>query len=117
MSEIHELKSPNLVNQVTLDTLRETLAQDRKLITRHPVLKHLFLRYEAIVNQITPFGYPQARIEPTAELYDRLNELTVVTAQKDQIRRKRRNNRTRTQEQIKAAKEKGRNNYRRNNAL
>lgn len=87
-STIREETSENMRNETILLNLRKTLSEDRRFITRHPILKHLFLRYEAILNDHTVFGHPKARVEPPAEFSERVNNLSVELANKETIRRK-----------------------------
>lgn len=119
IKDIKEAFSPrvseSVKNETTLDTLRKAMAEDRKYVTRHPILKHLFLRYEAILNDITEFGLPQARIEPAKEFSERVNQLTVDIANKENIKRRKIRSRASSRNQQATRKEKGKNYYGRTN--
>ncbi len=60
-----------------LDNLRKVFEEDRRHITRHPILKHLFQRYDSLLNQTTCFGHPVAPVEPSQDFRDRVNQLIV----------------------------------------
>ncbi len=91
-------------SEVTLANLRKLLQEDKALMSRHPVLKHLYARYAAIVNDVTPFGYANTPIEPVKEFHNRVNEIIVEKHNKGLIRtqrQRRRSSAKSTEKQIK----------------
>ncbi len=104
-------------NEIILANIRKLLEQDRKVLTRHPILKHLVARYDAVINHVTEFGHPRAPVEPVDMFRDRMNELTVEVINKQQIRNKKQRQREANKVAEKSAKDKGRHYYdqRRNN--
>lgn len=74
-------------DEITLKYLREILDEDRNAMTRHPYLKHLFARYDAIVNHVDELGYPKTHTEPARTFVDRVNTLADQRTSKDNIKR------------------------------
>lgn len=81
-------------SEVTLANLKKLLQEDKALMSRHPVLKHLYARYAAIVNDVTPFGYANTPIEPVKEFHHRVNEIIVEKHNKGLIRKQKQRRRT-----------------------
>lgn len=110
-----EMINPTTRDLVTLENIRKVLEEDRKHMTRHPVLKHLFQRYDAIINQVTQFGNPRSPIEPVTEFRDRVNEEIVTQHNKRIVLERKKANRLRKQAFIKTNKTTGSNYYGRTN--
>lgn len=102
-----EMVNPTTRDLVTLENIRKLLEEDRKYITRHPVLKHLFQRYDAVLNDVTQFGNPRTPVEPIQEFRDRVNEQIVSHHNKKVMIEKKRARREANKASLKKAKTKG----------
>lgn len=78
---------------VTLHNFKKLLQEDKALMSRHPILKHLYARYAAVVNDVTPFGYANTPIEPVKEFHHRVNDLLVENHNKGLIKKRKQRNR------------------------
>lgn len=74
--------------EVTLHNFKKLLQEDKALMSGHPILKHLYARYAAVVNDVTPFGYANTPIEPVKEFNHRVNELIVENHNKGLIKKR-----------------------------
>lgn len=84
----HKVTPEIPASEVTLHNLKKLLQEDRALMSRHPVLKHLYARYAAVVNDVTIFGYANTPIEPVKDFHNRVNELLVENHNKGLIKKK-----------------------------
>lgn len=98
-------------SEVTLANLRKLLQEDKALMSRHPVLKHLYARYAAIVNDVTPFGYANTPIEPVKEFHNRVNEIIVEKHNKGLIRTQRQRRRSSAKSAEKQIKQRNSRNF------
>lgn len=95
----------------TLENIRKVMEEDRKHLTRHPVLKHLYQRYDAIVNQVTSFGHPTSPVEPVLVFKHRINQQIVDHHNKRVILEKKLARKEAARMDKRRAKEKGKNYY------
>lgn len=102
-----EMVTPTTRDLVTIENLRKVMEEDRRHITRHPILKHLFQRYDAILNQVTQFGNPKSPVEPIQEFKERINEQIVSHHNKKVMIEKKRARREAIKASSKKVKTKG----------
>lgn len=102
-----EMVTPTTRDLVTLSNLRKLFDEDRRYITRHPILKHLFQRYEAVLNDVTQFGNPRTPVEPIQEFRERIDEQIVSHHNKKVMIEKKRARREANKASLKKAKTKG----------
>lgn len=96
---------------VTLHNFKKLLQEDKALMSRHPVLKHLYARYAAIVNDVTPFGYANTPIEPVKEFHHRVNELLVEGHNKGLIKKRKQRSRFSAKQVEKSTKQRNARTY------
>lgn len=94
-------------NENTLAGLREVMLADKRAFCSHPIVREVVARYEDMLNNVQVNGHPRAPVEPVAEFRERMNELTVASLQKREIRKRKQANRARNKEREQEAKERG----------
>lgn len=103
--------SESMRDMAVLMNIRTLLSQDRQILTRHPILKHMVARYDAVVNDITPYGHPKSRTEPAEMFRDRINDLTVEIVNKRHVKRRKQDSRTNSKSLEKQSKNRGKKYY------
>ena len=87
------LTAPKQVSETQRETMRlrhieKLLDEDKRLLSAHPVLKHLYERVAAVVLDSDYEGHPRTPIEPTREFVDRINKILTVRQSKDFVKQK-----------------------------
>jgi len=72
---------------ICLNTLRQVLLEDQKLLAGNPIVKQVIDRYVDIVQNVDENGYNKAPIEPTVSFRTWINDLTV--GHLERVRKKR----------------------------
>lgn len=90
--------------EVDLQGLKNLLEQDKRALSRHPILKHLVARYEAFLKKEGP-------VEPVTLFRDRMNELTVQTLAKKDVKFKKQQRRSNSKARELHAKEAGKKRF------
>lgn len=85
---------PGLKAELTLRNIEKLLEEDKKLLSAHPILKHLYERIAAVAIDVDEFGHHRTPVESTKEFVGRVNDLLVERQSKDYVKRKSRSRRT-----------------------
>lgn len=75
-------------SETTLANIRRLMSEDRKVLSKHPILKHLFDRYTAVVLDVHGNGHPTTPVEPIREFNERVNDLIVERHNKTLIKKR-----------------------------
>ena len=92
---------------VRLRHIEKLLEEDKRLLSGHPVLKHMYDRVAAVVLDADFEGHPRTPVEPTREFVDRVNNILFARQSKDFVKQRTRRNKT-VQKQNEQARKKQR---------